>query len=105
MIDKIFYSNSEKNKNAETYKIQILNGSNIDGFAKEKKDLLEKNNFKVLDIGNYQGNKIYETRIMVKEKDMGQDLKKYFNSVKIEVDKEIPEDYNVIIITGLGEKK
>ena len=33
------------------------------------------------------------------------DLKKYFNSVKIEVDKEIPEDYNVIIITGLGEKK
>ena len=42
---------------------------------------------------------------MVKEKDMGQDLKKYFNSVKIEVDKEIPEDYNVIIITGLGEKK
>ena len=105
LIDKIFYSNSEKNKNAETYKIQILNGSNIDGFAKEKKDLLEKNNFKVLDIGNYQGNKIYETRIMVKEKDMGQDLKKYFNSVKIEVDKEIPEDYNVIIITGLGEKK
>ncbi len=105
LIDKIFYSNSEKNKNAETYKIQILNGSNIDGLAKEKKDLLEKNNFKVLDIGNYQGNKIYETRIMVKEKDMGQDLKKYFNNVKIEVDKEIPEDYNVIIITGLGEKK
>ena len=72
---------------------------------KKKKDLLEKNNFKVLDIGNYQGNKIYETRIMVKEKDMEKKKKKYFNNVTIEEDPEIPEDYNGIIITGLGEKK
>jgi cell envelope-related function transcriptional attenuator common domain len=106
LIDEIFYSSSNKNKNSNPqYKIQILNGSDIDGLAKEKKELLEKNNFEVLDTGNYTGKKTYDTRIMVKEKGMGQDLKKYFNNAKIEVDETISDDYNIIIITGLGEKK
>lgn len=106
LIDEIFYSSSNKNKNSNPqYKIQILNGSDIDGLAKEKKELLEKNNFEILDTGNYTGKKTYDTRIMVKEKGMGQDLKKYFNNAKIEVDETISDDYNIIIITGLGEKK
>lgn len=104
LIEKIFYANSESDKNNSNYKIQILNGSNVDGLAKEKKELLEKNNFEVLDIGNYEGKKIYETRIMIKEKNTGSELKKYFNNVLIEHDPEIPEDYNVIIITGLCEQ-
>ncbi len=105
LIDEIFYSSPSKNNQTPEYKIQILNGSDVDGLAKEKKDLLEKNNFKVVDTGNYTGKKTYDTRIMVKEKSMGEDLKKYFTDAKIEVDNTIPDDYNVIIITGLGEKK
>lgn len=106
LIDEIFYSSSNKNENSNPqYKIQILNGSDIDGLAKEKKELLEKNNFEVLDTGNYTGKKTYDTRIMVKKKGMGQDLKKYFNNAKIEVDETISDNYNIIIITGLGEKK
>ena len=107
LIDEIFYassSNAQKNKNIE-YKIQILNGSGIDGLAKTKKDLLEKNNYKVLNIANYTGKKINQTRIMIKEKDIGDDLKKYFNNAIIEIDNSIPDDYNIIIITGLDEKK
>lgn len=41
---------------------------------------------------------------MVKEKWLGEDLKKYFTNPVIQVDEKIPDDYNVIIITGLGEK-
>jgi len=100
LIEEVFYF---KNK-AQDYKIKILNGSDVNGLAKLKQEELEKNNYKVLDIANYTGTKIYNTRIMVKQKDMGEDLKKYFKSAVIEIDAEIPDEYNVIIILGLSEK-
>lgn len=104
LIDEIFYSSTRKKSDVD-YKIQILNGSNINGLAGEKKELLEKNNYQVLDTGNYTGKKTYVTRIMVKEKNIGEDLKKYFSSAIIEIDETISDDYNIVIITGLGEKK
>ncbi len=103
LVDEIFYSSGKKDSNID-YKIQILNGSDKDGLAKQKKELLEKNKFNVVDVGDYTGKKIYDTRIMVKEKWLGEDLKKYFTNPVIQVDEKIPDDYNVIIITGLGEK-
>jgi LCP family protein required for cell wall assembly len=99
LIDKIFYSSNKKTL-PENYKIKILDGSNDKNIAINKKILLEKNNYKVSQIENYAGEKKEATRIVTSQKNIGTDLKKFFNNSVFEIDNKMPEEFDIIIITG-----
>ncbi len=85
-------------------KIEVLNGSFTNGKAAEFRDKLQEAGYNVTQIGTYTGNKEEYTRIIVSEESVGYDLKKYFNSSKIEISsKDLDEDIDIRIIVGTGE--
>lgn len=85
-------------------KIEVLNGSFTNGKAAEFRDKLQEAGYNVTQIGTYTGNKEEYTRIIVSKESVGYDLKKYFNSSKIEISsKDLDEDIDIRIIVGTGE--
>ncbi|MCR5792386.1 MAG: LytR C-terminal domain-containing protein [Lachnospiraceae bacterium] len=69
----------------EDLKIEILNGSGIGGLAAAYQVKLTDDNLNVISIGNYDGGDyLTETKIVVKEDGMGEDLHRYFPNAQIE---------------------
>lgn len=64
--------------------IQITNGSNITGLAAAYQEKLKADNFNVIDVGNYYGEKQKQTKILAKKKSWGKDLLKYFKDATVE---------------------
>jgi anionic cell wall polymer biosynthesis LytR-Cps2A-Psr (LCP) family protein len=105
LVDEIFYSSSQK-KSHKDIKIKILNNSGNDKIAIEKKILLEKDHYKIDQIENYAGENKYQTRIIIRQNNSRvilDDLKNFFKDALIEIDKEMPQDFDVIIILGSCE--
>lgn len=87
----------------KTLIIQVLNGTYVNRLGAQKAEKLTDAGYKIKDTGTYQGVKQKETRIMVKDKDLGEQFKAYFNNAVVEVDINISSPYDVIIIIGTGE--
>lgn len=121
VVSRVFYSNSplkkdesleasdNENENDEAseqknFILEVANGSNKNGLAKETADLLEKEGFEISLISTFSGEKTEKTRIIVNEDGIGTDLLKYFKSAEIEVNpKLISNGSDIKIILGMNE--
>jgi len=96
---------TKANENRESSEsIVILNGSQTSGLAKEFQDKLNDFGFNVVEIGNYDGEKTDYTRIIVKEKGIGENLLQHFNDAVLTVDDTFNSNGDIVIIIGVGEK-
>lgn len=86
-------------KDSKTLNIEILNGAYIQGIAAEWKKKLESEGFTIKNIDTYGSEAPADGLIIVKEKGMGEDLKKYLPDAKIQVG-ELESDIDIRIILG-----
>ncbi len=84
---------------ATTCRIQILNATGISGLAARYQGVLENSGYTISHIGNYTGEKHEDTRIIVKEDGLGNDLASYFKSPVIETGI-IDGEYDILIVLG-----
>lgn len=83
--------------------ISLLNGSKITGLAAEYSNKLRNEGYPVSEVGNYTGEVLQNTKIVVSEQGMGQDLLPLFKDAQIEVGT-LPLGYDIQIILGVSEK-
>ena len=105
-VDRIFYSSGSEDeaKSSREYNIEISNGSHTEGLAANTRDRLFREGYTISGISTYTGEKQAETRIVTASRDIGADLKKYFNNAKLEVNKNlIPAGVEIYIILGTSE--
>jgi LCP family protein required for cell wall assembly len=81
-------------------RIQVLNGADIEGYAADVSEQLRGYGFNVINVGNYYGDKIAKTRIMVKTDSDYTELAKVFKESVILTDSGIDEKYDIVIILG-----
>ena len=112
-VDKVFYNKMPEGEEevekapyeSSFLKIEIANGGTTTGLAGEKKDMLTELGYNVVAISTYNGDKTNNTRIVVREEGVGEDLLKYFDNAQLVVDDSlIGNEYDVKIILGLDEK-
>lgn len=89
----------EEALSSKDLKIYVLNGSRIAGLASAKKQVLESEGYTVPEVGNYMTETLTTTRIKVREKGQGEDLKQYFNNPELVVG-DVTEGYDIEIILG-----
>lgn len=105
LVNDVFYKSAEQieeQKNIELLNIEILNGSNVNGLASKKRDLLMLNGYSNVNVATYKGEKKPNTRINVKEISIGEPLIKYFSNAEIQTDSSL-ESNQVKIIVGTNE--
>lgn len=113
VVDRIFYGMGVITEDSETDEvvqssmgktIEVSNGGTVSGLAGKTGERLTKAGFTVEAITNYSGRKSENTRIIVKESGLGEDLKEYFRDAVIEVDPENLDDgIDIKIILGTNE--
>ncbi len=103
LIDEIFYSNELQTPKVSSkgLNIEVLNGTYTSGLASKTADLLKENGFTVSNVGDYNGEKQNQTKIYVKDRAYGDDLKKFFTSPKIVNDPSQTAD--IVIVIGLDQ--
>ncbi|NLK97098.1 LCP family protein [Defluviitalea saccharophila] len=109
LIDKIFFTEEADEEstveNSKDARIEVLNGGSVSGLAQATSDKLKADGYNVVKIGNYEGTKEQSTRIFVRKKGWGEDLKAYFeNSTVIVDDSELSDNVDIQIVLGLDEK-
>lgn len=115
LVERLFYASdeSEADESAENIsstgkKIVVLNGGSKSGIAAKYKDTLTDAGFNVEKIGNYSGSRKNNTRIVVTEKGMGNDLITFFADAEIINDASMVRAYDdavdIMIIIGLDEE-
>lgn len=98
-------NNKPKNKKTKSSKglsIIVLNGSRINGLASATKTELDSAGFSVKQIGDYTDETLTHTRIIVKEKGIGNDLAEYFMEPEIVVG-DVQEGFDIEIILGTAD--
>lgn len=92
-------------KSSKEYAIEVLNGGSVGGLATRTQKKLKEEGYTVTSVGNYDKERQEATRIIVKEKGIGEDLKKYFKKAQVEVNPQrLPEGVEIQIVLGLEEK-
>ncbi|MDE7425947.1 MAG: LytR C-terminal domain-containing protein [Lachnospiraceae bacterium] len=79
--------------------VEILNSTKVNGLASAFQNKLAEQGMNVIRIGNYTGNTLEKTKIIVKEDGYGQDLLDYFKDAEIEVGT-LSKDVEIRIILG-----
>lgn len=104
LIDSIFYSmpqNQEADEGLiENPRIKVLNGGSPSGTASRVRNMLVEKGHNVIQIGDYTGRHTDNTRIIVSQEGLGDNLKVNFSSPTIQVDTNIEQGFDIIIITG-----
>ena len=106
IIDEVFYASGGEDAAEEPSAgkaIQVLNGSYTSGLAAKNQDYLEENGFTVANIGDFSGVKTDYTRIYIKRKGIGVDIKALYPGSKLIVDPKIDQKYDIIVILGKDE--
>lgn len=108
LVDRVFYGIGEEGIEDGTSKakaIEVSNGGTVAGLAAKTAENLKKDGYHVTGVATYNGEKNDYTRIVVKEKGVGEDLKKYFTDSRIQVDASLlSAETDIKIILGLKEK-
>lgn len=110
LVDEVFYSVNKKEdkKTADISSsgknIEILNGGDIAGLAAKNKTRLEDAGFTVTSVGDYTGEKQKNTRIIVCESGMGEDIAALYKDSVITVDTTMKKGVDIRIILGTKEK-
>lgn len=100
-------NNKSKNKGSKTESskgldIIVLNGSRINGFAAATQTKLNADGFSVKQIGDYTGETLTRTKIIVKETGIGNDLAGYFSDPEIIIG-DVQEGFDIEIILGTAD--
>lgn len=114
LANEIFYKNNAAETpapqetattelNLKKLKIQILNGTDKEGLASEKSEMLKQYGYNIINVGNYYGEQQEKTRIIVKKSGNYAELAKLFKETVISTDPELNENYDILIILGLSE--
>ena len=82
--------------------IEILNSTGINGLASSFQEKLVEQGMNVISIGNYSDSMLEQTKIIVKEEGIGEDLLQYFKDATIEVG-ELSNDVDIRIILGTSD--
>ncbi len=97
LIDYMFYTQEAVDPISSIgLNIEILNGTYIDGLATQAKEILEADGYTISSIGD-SDEKLSQTKIYVKDRAYGQDLKRYFNTPKIVNDPTLDTDIKIIL--------
>lgn len=88
---------------SKEYGIQILNGSKISGLAAEYKSKLAAEGYNIQSVGNYSGETLSNTKIIVSSSKLGKDLAAYFKEPVV-VQETLPESIDIQIIIGTIDK-
>jgi len=80
--------------------IQVLNGGNQAGTAGRTRDMLNSSGYNVISVGDYTGIQTPNTRIIARERGMGESLKEYFDNPILQINPNIETGYDIIIVTG-----
>lgn len=83
--------------------IQISNASEIDGLAAKYQTILTNAGYTIASIGNYTGEKASQTKILVKDEEIGADLLSYFTNGVVEK-AELPYGCDIQIVLGTDAK-
>lgn len=81
------------------HSIEVLNSTNVAGVAARWQEKLNAAGFTVSQIGNYEAETLTNTRIIVSQTGMGQDLAAQFNNATVEVGS-ISSGVEIQIIVG-----
>ncbi len=108
-VKELFYPMEKgASENAATSKglnIEVANGGSVDGLASKNKEMLENDGFTVIRVLNYTGEKQPETRIVVREDGVGEDLLEYYPKGEIEVNEDLlGNDVDILVILGTSER-
>lgn len=79
--------------------VEILNSTKVNGLASAFQNKLAEQGINVIRIGNYSGETLEKTKIIVKEEGYGEDLLDYFKDAQIQVG-ELGNDIEIRIIIG-----
>ena len=81
-----------------------MNSTGINGLASSFQEKLVEQGMNVISIGNYSDSMLEQTKIIVKEEGIGEDLLQYFKDATIEVG-ELSNDVDIRIILGTSDGK
>lgn len=98
-------SNVKNITDSKKLKIQITNGTKINGLAASYKEKLEREGYLVQGVGDYSGEVMVTTKILVKKKGIGDDLLSYFSAATIEVtSSSLADNADIEIILGTKDR-
>lgn len=115
IVDRVFFSSNEEVQEDYDYEasdlvveatpepirnIRVLNGGNQVGEAGRTRDMLIEQGFNVVGVGDYTGSQVPNTRIIVREQGMGENLRRHFTNPIFQVNANMEAGYDIIIITG-----
>lgn len=92
----------ENGVTSKGYNIKILNGSKITGLAAHYKDKLTLEGYSVTSVGNYSGDTINTTKIIVSSEELGQDLVTYFTDPII-TEGQLEDGTDIEVILGTSD--
>lgn len=109
VVDRLFYSDNPvepyKGTDSKELSIEVSNGGTISGLAGKVQDMLVEQGYNVTQISTYDGKRQENTRIIVRQQGMGEDLKQYFDGSTIEEGKSVlSKDIDIKIILGTKEE-
>lgn len=95
------YTRMQESGNNTTKKmnIQILNGAGIRGLAGRWQTKLAQEGYNVGGVGDYNSDTLTSTKIIVKNKNQGSDLKTYFKAATVEIG-DVTDGYDIVIVIG-----
>lgn len=108
LVNKIWESEPFSGKQGETslttditkYKVQVTNGTGIDGLASAYQEKLKAQGWNVIGVGNYQGIKQTSTTIYTKNKAAAKELKSFFKNASIVKQEEMTNGADIEILLG-----
>ncbi len=101
-IEKLEESKNSKSEDSRELKIKIINGGNKAITSRKLQQKLKTDGYEFVDLSKEKNteSKMANTRIIVKDNNVGADLQEYFNGAVIIKDKDYLQDYDIVIITG-----
>jgi len=105
LINRVFFDIYEEyerpqDRPSHGLRIAVYNGTAFSGLGFEFGDRLAMDGYNIVHTGNFVGQQRNQTRIVVREEGVGQDLLEYFYNVDIQVDPQLNENYDIMIIIG-----
>lgn len=108
LVDKVFYGigqDEDQEDGSKGLNIEVANGGTVQGLAGRTGNKLQEQGFTVTSVSTYTGEKQDYTRIIVKEKGIGEDLKEFFDDARVVVDDSmLSAETDIKIIIGNKQK-
>ncbi len=105
IVNEVFYGSGlpKLDESISNLTIEVLNGSNTSMLATTKKEQLNEIGYNVVSIGDYDGEKVPQTRIYANEGVDTQALDVFFNNTQHLIYEDESSNYDITIVLGTTE--